>query len=216
MKVIDHALADDFAYLRMLHGEPDALMLELEARGERDGIPIITREVGRFLSVMTSCMLASNILELGTAYGCSTLWMARAQPETGRIWTIDPDAARTQIARGFFERAGVADRIEIINQLALDVLGRLPKNIYDIALIDALKEEYAAYLDAVIPLVKHSGLIIVDNLLWHHRAAGKAVAGDEATTTAIRAFNQKFLRHPALNATILPLGDGVGVAAKIA
>jgi len=216
MKVIDHALADDFAYLRMLHGEPDALMLELEARGERDGIPIITREVGRFLSVMTSCMLASNILELGTAYGCSTLWMARAQPETGRIWTIDPDAARTQIARGFFERAGVADRIEIINQLALDVLGRLPKNIYDIALIDALKEEYAAYLDAVIPLVKHSGLIIVDNLLWHHRAAGKPAAGDEATTTAIRAFNQKFLRHPALNATILPLGDGVGVAAKIA
>jgi len=216
MKVIDHALPDDFAYLRTLHGEPDVLMLELEARGERDGIPIITREVGRFLSVMTSCMLASNILELGTAYGCSTLWMARAQPETGRIWTIDPDAARTQIARGFFERAGVADRIEIINQPALDVLGRLPKNIYDIVLIDAVKEEYAAYLDALLPLVKHSGLIIVDNLLWHHRAAGKPAVADEATTTAIRTFNQKFLRHPALNATILPLGDGVGVAAKIA
>ena len=216
MKQIDHALAPDFAYLRTLHGEPDSLMRELEELGERDGIPIVSREVGEFLSVMASCMLASNILELGTAYGCSTLWMARAQPETGRIWTIDPEVARTRIARGFFERAGVADRIEIINQPALAVLGRLPKNIYDIVLIDAVKEEYGEYLDAVIPLLKHSGVVIVDNLLWHHRAAGKPAAADEQSTTAIRAFNEKFLRHPALNATILPLGDGVGLAAKIA
>ena len=216
MKEMDHALADDFSYLHTLQGEPDALMLEVETLGHRDNVPIISREVGEFLSVMVSCMLAGNILELGTAYGCSTLWMARAQPETGRIWTIDPDVARTQIAREFFERAGVADRIEIINQPALDVLGRLPKNIYDIVLIDAIKEEYAAYLDAVIPLLKHSGLVIADNLLWHHRAASKPAPGEEQSTTAIRAFNEKFLHHPALNATILPLGDGVGVAAKIA
>ena len=216
MMEMDHALAADLAYLHALHREPDALMLEVEARGHADKVPIISREVGEFLSVMVSCMLAGNILELGTAYGCSTLWMARAQPETGRIWTIDPDVARTQIARKFFERAGIADRIEIINQPALDVLGRLPRNIYDIVLIDAIKEEYPAYLDAAIPLVKHSGLVIVDNLLWHHRAASKPAPGDEPTTVAIRAFNEKFLRHPALNATILPLGDGVGVAAKIA
>jgi predicted O-methyltransferase YrrM len=213
---LDHAIQADFEYLRRAHTNPDALMLELEASGERDNIPIVSREVGRFLSVMTSAMLASNILEVGTAYGCSTLWMARAQPETGRIWTIDPDVTRTDVARAFFERAGVAERIEIFNQPALDVMGRLPKNIYDIVLIDALKEEYSAYLKLAIPLVKHSGLIVVDNLLWHHRAAAKAAPGDEQTTTAIRAFNEEFLRHPALNATILPLGDGVGVGAKIA
>lgn len=159
-------------------------------------------------------MLAGNILEIGTAYGCSTLWMARAQPETGRIWTIDPDVKRTEIARTFYQRAGVAERIEIINQPALDVMGRLPKNLYDIVLIDALKEEYAAYLDLAVPVVKHSGLVIVDNLLWHHRAAKPPRSEDEVTTKAIRAFNEKFLHHPALNATILPLGDGLGVAAK--
>jgi caffeoyl-CoA O-methyltransferase len=214
--MLDHALGPDFEYLRRVHGEPDALMLELEARGERENIPIVSREVGRFLSVMVSSMLAGNILEIGTAYGCSTLWMARAQPETGRIWTIDPDSARTDIARSFFERAGVADRIEIMNQPALDVMRKLPKNIYDIVLIDALKEEYAAYLKLAIPLVKQSGLIIVDNLLWHHRSAVPPQPDDEETTTAIRSFNEQFLRHPALNATILPLGDGVGVGAKIA
>ena len=214
--MLDHALGPDFEYLRRVQGEPDALMLELEARGERENIPIVSREVGRFLSVMVSSMLAGNILEVGTAYGCSTLWMARAQPETGRIWTIDPDSARTDIARSFFERAGVADRIEIMNQPALDVMRKLPKNIYDIVLLDALKEEYAAYLKLAIPLVKRSGLIIVDNLLWHHRSAAPAKPDDEATTTAIRSFNEQFLQHPALNATILPLGDGVGVGAKVA
>jgi predicted O-methyltransferase YrrM len=213
---IDHALAPDFEYLRRIAGEPDALMLELETRGEKDGIPIVSREVGRFLSVMASAMLASNILEIGTAYGCSTLWMARAQPETGRIWTIDPDVKRTDIARDFFRRAGVADRIEIFNQPALDVMGRLPKGIFDIVLIDALKEEYSAYFKLAVPLVKHSGVVLVDNLLWHHNAAAKARADDELTTTSIRSFNEEFLRHPAFNATILPLGDGVGVAAKIA
>jgi predicted O-methyltransferase YrrM len=213
MKLEDADQAD-FEYLRRIIGEPDALMLELEAMGAADGVPIIDREVGRFLSVMVSCMLAGNILEIGTAYGCSTLWMARAQPETGRIWTIDPDVKRTEIARGFFRRASVAERIEIINQPALDVLGRLPRNLYDIVLIDALKEEYSAYLDLSVPLVKHSGLVIVDNLLWHHRAAEQARADDDEATKAIRAFNEKFIRHPALNATILPLGDGLGVGAK--
>ena len=212
----DYATKRDFEYLERLHGEPDALMLELEALGAHDKIPIVVREVGRFLSVMVSSMLAGNILEVGTAYGCSTLWMARAQPETGRIWTIDPDAGRTDVARGFFTRAGVADRIEIINQPALHVLGRLPRNIYDIVLLDALKEEYSAYLDQIVPLVKHSGLVIVDNLLWHHSAAEVPKPSDDASVVAIRAFNEKFLRHPALNATILPLGDGLGVAAKIA
>jgi predicted O-methyltransferase YrrM len=212
---LDNADQADFEYLHRLAGEPDALMLELEALAERDNIPIIDREVGQYLSVMVSCMLAGNILEIGTAYGCSTLWMARAQPETGRIWTIDPDVKRTEIARGFFQRAGVAEHIDIINQPALAVIGRLPKNLYDIVLIDALKEEYSAYLDLAVPLVKHSGLVIVDNLLWHHRAAKPARSEDEETTKAIRAFNEKFIRHPALNATILPLGDGLGVAAKI-
>ena len=141
---LDWANLADFEYLERIPGEPDALMRELEELGARDTIPIIDREVGRFLSVMTSCMLAGNILEIGTAYGCSTLWMASAQPETGRIWTIDPDAKRTDIARSFFERAGVAEHIEIINQPALAVLGSLPKNLYDIILIEELYLDYAA------------------------------------------------------------------------
>lgn len=202
-------------YLARLHRGLDPLLQELEERGLRDGVPIVSREVGRFLSTMVSCMLGSQILEIGTAYGYSTLWMARAQPETGRIWTIDPDTSRTAVARGFFQRAGVAERIEIIEQPALEVLERLPQRQHDIVFIDAVKEEYADYLRLAVPLLKNSGLVIVDNLLWHHRAALPPSDADEASTKAIRRFNEMFLAHPQLNATIIPLGDGLGVGAKV-
>mgnify|MGYP001338146434 CR=1 FL=1 len=205
----------DRRYIRGALGEPDALMAELEALGERDGIPIVEREVGRFLSVMTSCMLAASILELGTAYGCSTLWMARAQPETGRIWTIDPDLSRAEIARSFFERAGVADRIEMIHQPALEVLPKMQTRLFDIIFIDALKEEYPQYFELSIPLLKRSGLVILDNLLWHHQAAAPAAADEPETTKGIRRVTRMLFDHPELNATLLPLGDGVGVGAKL-
>lgn len=205
----------DREYLRRVGGELDPLLRELEELGLRADIPIVSREVGRFLSVTTSCMLASNILELGTAYGYSTLWMARAQPEAGRIQTVDPDRSRTEIARGFFERAGVADRIEIINQPALAVLPRLPQHLYDIVFIDALKEEYPDYLKLALPLLKRSGLVIMDNMTWFHRVSQPPGPDDLETTKALRRAGDMLLRHPDLNATIIPLGDGLGIGAKI-
>ncbi len=205
----------DKAYLRRVNAVSDPLLAELERLCERDGIPLVDPETARFLAVTVSAMLAGSILELGTAYGYSALCMARAQPETGRIWTIDPDTARTAIARQFFERAGVAHRVEIIEQPALDVLPKLPQRQYDIVFIDALKEEYEAYLRLALPHVKRSGLVIVDNLLWHHRAALAEADTDEESTKAIRRFNRTFTSHPDLRAVILPIGDGVGVGAKI-
>jgi predicted O-methyltransferase YrrM len=209
------ASARDRTYLRRLTADSDPLMRELEALCARDGIPAVEPDTGRFLSVMVSCMLAGSILELGTAYGYSTLCMARAQPETGRIWTIDPDRQRTQIARSYFERAGFADRIEIIEQPALEVLPKMAQRQYDIVFIDALKEEYPDYLRLALPHVKRSGLVIVDNLLWHHWAAAPPAESDELTTKTIRRFNEIFLSHPDLSATIVQVGDGVGVGAKV-
>ncbi|HEX3550519.1 MAG TPA: O-methyltransferase [Candidatus Elarobacter sp.] len=205
----------DDAYLTRVHREPPPLLLELEQHGLREDIPIVDRASGRFLSVLVHCMQANRILEIGTAYGYSTLWMALALPPAGRIWTIDPDSARTQIAEGYFRRAGVDDRIEIINQPALEVLPSFPQRNLDIVFIDALKTEYAAYLEMVVPMLKRSGIVVVDNLLWSGRAAAPPKAGDDANTKAIRAFNKTFLSHPALDATIVPVGDGIGIGARV-
>src|SRR6185312_10270753 len=105
----------DLSYLTRFHREPPAILLELEQQGLKEGIPIVDRASGRLLSTLVHAMMANRVLEIGTAYGYSTLWMALALPPAGHIWTIDPDVERTEIARGYFERAGVGDKIDIIN-----------------------------------------------------------------------------------------------------
>ncbi|MDQ6825985.1 MAG: O-methyltransferase [Candidatus Eremiobacteraeota bacterium] len=202
-------------YLEREHRELPELLLELEQHGRRDGTPIVSRSTGRMLSTLVHCMQANRILEIGTAYGYSTLWMALALPPAGKIWSIDPDMARTEIACGYLRRAHKLDAIQIINQPALEVLPTFPQRNLDIVFIDALKEEYEAYLELSVPLLKLSGLVIVDNLLWSGRAAQTPQEGDEASTKAIRAFNKVFLHHPGLDSTIIPLGDGTGIGARI-
>src|SRR6202044_322207 len=99
----------------------------------------------------------------------------------------------SEIAMSSFRRAGVDNRIEIINQPALEVLGSFPQRNLDIVFIDALKTEYTDYLEAVVPMLKRSGIVVIDNLLWSGRAAAVPKSGDEPDTKAIRAFNKAFL-----------------------
>lgn len=208
-------MSDDVSYLERLHPSPPPLVLELEELGRRHGIPIVSRETGRLLSTLVHAMQANRVLEIGTAYGYSTLWMALALPPAGRIWTIDPDRDRTAIALDFLRRAGKAEAVEVINQPALDVLPTFPQHNLDIVFIDALKHEYSAYLEQCVPLLKRSGLVVVDNLLWSGRAAADPSPSDSEDTIAIRAFNRVFVTHPQLDATIVPLGDGTGIGARI-
>jgi len=202
-------------YLARLHRNPPPLLLELEQMGRADEIPIVARDTGQLLSTLVHAMQANRILEIGTAYGYSTLWMALAMPPAGQLWTIDPDTSRTAIALGFLQRAGKADQVHVLNQPALEVLPTFPVRNLDIVFIDAVKTEYEEYLALTVPLLKRSGLVIVDNLLWSGRAAAEPAPGDAATTLAIREFNRAFLQHPALDATIVPVGDGVGIGARV-
>lgn len=205
----------DLAYLTRLHREPAPLLLELEQQGTYDGIPIVDRAAGRMLSTLVHAMQANRIVEIGTAYGYSTLWMALALPPAGHIWTIDPDMERTQVAQSYLERAGRAHQVDILNQPALEVLPTLPQRNVDIVFIDAIKTEYAEYLELCIPMLKPSGLVIVDNLLWSGESAADPEHGDSEETRAIREFNRIFLQHPQLDATIVPIGDGLGIGARI-
>ncbi len=204
----------DLEYIERLQRNPSPLLLELEQLGHADDVPIVNRATGRLLSTLVHAMQANRILELGTAYGYSTLWMALALPPSGHIWTVDPDIERTQVARSFFERSGRGSAIEIINQPALEILPTFPVRNLDIVFIDAIKEEYAEYLELSLPMLKRSGLVIVDNLLWSGKAAAEPAHHDSVATRSIRAFNRVFLNHPGLSATILPVGDGVGIGAR--
>jgi predicted O-methyltransferase YrrM len=186
-------------YLEGAHPEPHPLLLEIEQFGRKEEVSRVTRAAGRLLSMLVHAMQANRILEIGTAYGYATLWMALAQPPMGKIWTFDPDVERTDIARGYFERAGEADYIEIINQPALEVLSVFPQRNMDIVFVDAPKTDYEAYLEHCLPLLKLSGLLIFNGVL-------KKKKTDK--------FNRVFLTHPDLDATIVPLGSGLGLGAR--
>ncbi len=205
----------DLDYLKRLHRNPPPLLLELEQHGRADDVPLVARETGRLLSTLVHAMQANRILEIGTAYGYATLWMALAMPPAGHIWTIDPDVRRTAIAIDFLQRAGKFDDVSVMNQPALEILPTFPVRNLDIVFIDAVKTEYVDYLELVVPLLKRSGLVVVDNLLWAGKSAARPSSDDAETTLAIRQFNRAFLHHPQLDATIVPIGDGVGIGSRV-
>lgn len=205
-------------YLERLLPPRDPLLAEMEAEGRRDGIPISDPEVGRLLEVLARSTRARRILEIGTAIGYGALCLARGAPEA-TVVTIDPDKARLARARGYLERAGVADRVELLRGPALEVLPTLAGH-FDLAYVDALKGEYRRYLDLLLPKVTVGGTLVFDNLLWQGKVAEPSEAPDaeddpdEATADALRAFNGYLMIHPQLRAVVLPLGDGVGLATK--
>ncbi|MBV8198768.1 MAG: hypothetical protein JO263_11570, partial [Candidatus Eremiobacteraeota bacterium] len=96
------------------------MLLEVERRASADGVARISRQMGRFLSTVVTAMQANRILEVGTGYGYSTLWMALAQPPAGRIWTIEPESSRAGVALDFFRQAAEDDHIEVFTTPAFD------------------------------------------------------------------------------------------------
>lgn len=184
----------------------------IEAAAEPLRIPIVDRDTGRVLSALAGGR--RRIVEVGTAYGYSTLWMALGQPADGTIVTIDPDAERTDLARGWWRQAGIPDgRITIVTAKALDAFDGAEPALagpFDLAFIDALKPEYSAYLAAFEPRLAPDALVLADNVLWSGRSSGaRPVDADDRNTPALRAFCAKVLGDPRYTATILPLGDGL-------
>ncbi len=187
----------------------------IETAAEPLGIPIVDRDSGRVLRVLAGGR--RRIVEVGTAYGFSTLWLALGQPAGGTIVTIDPDRERTDLARGWWRQAGIADeRITVVNTPALDAFAAGDPALagpFDLAFIDALKPEYEAYLEALTTRLAPGALVTADNVLWSGRVSGtRPVEAGDANTEALRAFDAAVLGDPRFAATILPVGDGLLIA----
>jgi caffeoyl-CoA O-methyltransferase len=205
----------DLDWIDATSGPPHPALLAIEAAAEPEGIPILDRASGRVLAALAAGR--RGIVEVGTAFGYSTLWMALAQPAGGTIVTIDPDRGRTDRARGWWREAGIADeRITVVNAPALAAFGAddpALRGPFDLAFIDALKPEYATYLEAIVPRLAPGALVVADNVLWSGRVSGARPADpDDAGTSALRAFNESVLRDPRFAASIVPVGDGLLVA----
>jgi caffeoyl-CoA O-methyltransferase len=205
----------DYDWIESAGRPAHPVLLEMEAAAEPEGIPILDRASGRVLAGLA--VDRHSVVEIGTAIGYSTLWLALGQPADGRIVTIDPDRDRTDRARAYWRRAGIADdRIRVVNAPALDAFEAAEPALagpFDLAFIDALKPEYPAYLAVLRPRLATGALLVADNVLWSGRTSGSRPARDGDGTPDLREFCLAVLRDPAFEGTILPVGDGLLVAA---
>jgi caffeoyl-CoA O-methyltransferase len=203
-------------YLEQLHPANEGLLAEMEAYASEHHVPVADREVALFLEITARTMAARRVLEIGMAIGYSVVHLLRGMPADGLVVTIEPNDEMIARAEGYFTRAEVSERVRVERGRALDVLPRLTET-FDLVYLDAVKEEYAAYLDTALPLLRTGGVVVADNLLWGGQVAGDVRAPEQtASTEALRAFNQRFVRHPQLRAVVLPVGDGLGYGVKVA
>ena len=210
-------LADHMAsYLQAVAGPRSAVMADMEALAERDRIPIVQWETGRLLAVLVAALQPKRILEVGTAIGYSTLHMAQALGPDGVIVTLERDGQRIGQAGGFWDRAGVADRIEVVEGDALETLPAVTGS-FDMAFVDATKQEYADYLGMIEPKLTPRGLVAIDNVLMSGEV-GLPEDGDtfwsRESLRSARELNRRLMQSDRWLTSILPVGDGVTLTTR--
>jgi predicted O-methyltransferase YrrM len=192
--------------------EPEILR---ELRAATAAVPMsgmqIGADQGQFMALLVQAIGAKRCLEIGTYTGYSALAVALALPEDGQITCCDVNKEWTAIARKFWAKAGVEKKIDLRIAPALETLKTL-KGPFDFVFIDADKPNYASYYEACLPMVRHGGVLAIDNTLWSGWVAD--AEQKDADTVALRAFNDKLHRDERISLALLPLGDGVTLALK--
>jgi predicted O-methyltransferase YrrM len=207
-----------YAYLqRMATAEPDRLRQLREDTQHLPGAQMqITPEQGQFLALLVTVMQARRILEIGVFRGYSTLAMALALPADGQIIACDHDPNATAIAADYWQRSGVAHKIDLRLAPALVTLNQLQHNApvddFELIFIDADKRHYLTYYELALSLVRPGGLIIIDNVLWFGKVADQRY--DDPQTQSLRAFNQFLATDSRVKVSVIPLGDGMSLAIK--
>lgn len=196
----------------------DELLMQLRQETSQDEMARmqIAPEQGQFMALLVKLISAKRIIEVGTFTGYSSLCMARALPDDGEIICCDIDEYWTGIAQRYWQQAGVENKINLVLAPALDTLQQLiregKKNQFDLAFIDADKENYDHYFECCLELIRPNGLVLLDNMLWSGRVADNSV--NDVDTQAIRTLNSKLKDDPRIDLSLLTLADGLTLARK--
>ncbi len=188
----------------------DELMEELEEEAAKRGIPIVGQAEGYLLYLLAEMARAKAILEIGTAIGYSTIWLARAVASGGMVYTIERYEKLAAEAVANIRKAGLGKRVKVLVGEASDLLPKMGQR-FDFIFNDADKEEYPALLELMLPLLKDGGLLVTDNALW-----GGSVATKERhpSSAAVREYNKRLSENPKLETVIIPMRDGVSIALR--
>ncbi|CAD6266172.1 unnamed protein product [Miscanthus lutarioriparius] len=171
----------------------------------------------QLLAMLVQILGARRCIEVGVLTGYSSLAVALALPESGHLVACERDERCLEVAKKYYQRAGVAQKIDVKHALALDSLRSLidcgEASSYDFAFVDADKRMYEEYFELLLKLVRVGGLIVMDNVLWYGRVADPLV--DDPKTISIRNFNKKVLEDKRVDISMVPIGDGMTICRKL-
>ena len=213
------SLTDELhAYVVANGSTPDELVRDLIEETARllpqDAGMQVAPEQAAFLTLLTKIAGARQAVEIGTFTGLSSIAIARGLAEGGRLICFDVSDEFTAVARRYWQRAGLADRVELRLGPAAQTLDELPAEPHlDLVFIDADKTGYPGYWEQVVPRMRPGGLILVDNVLRH----GRVLAPDphDTGTAAVVEFNRIVLADPRVESMMLPIADGLTIARRI-
>lgn len=204
-----------FAYLTDHTRREHPFLTDLKRAAEAHGLPRIwiSPEQASYMQILLRLTRAGEVVEVGTLGGYSAIAMAMALPPEGRVRTLELDPEHARFAREWIARSPAADKVEVLEGDARQLLRTLPPDSADAAFIDADKEGYRTYLDESLRIVRRGGLIMADNAF----AFGSLFESGErgASVQAIRDFNDYAASRPELHGIIVPLGDGCWTAVKL-
>jgi caffeoyl-CoA O-methyltransferase len=212
------SLSADLHRYTVEHGTPpDDVLIDLIAEtrslfATNAGMQIDAGQ-GAFLTLLTRVVSPRFVVEVGTFTGYSSICIARGLSDDASMLCCDVSDEFTSVARRYWERAGLSDRIELRLGPAADTLAALPDDTnIDMAFIDADKGGYLTYYEAILERMPAGGLIVVDNVMWH----GQVVDDSDTSvdTVAIRAFNDHVAADARVEAAMIPVGDGLTLARK--
>ncbi|HLI19458.1 MAG TPA: class I SAM-dependent methyltransferase [Rhodanobacteraceae bacterium] len=205
----------DYLLAHSLREHPEQTALREVTRKHPRGGMQISPEQGQFMTLLIKLIGARRTIEIGTFTGYSALTVALALPADGRILACDISDEYTSVGKPYWQRAGVADKIELVIAPATGTLdariARGETDRYDFAFIDADKAGYGAYYERCMKLVRQGGLIAFDNTLWDGAVAKPAEDDD---TRALQALNDKLHDDQRIDVAMLPIGDGLTLARK--
>ena len=204
-------------YLAGLRRDPHERLALIEREGRGEGLPLVYPDTGALLHTLARSCAARRILEIGTAIGYSTLWLATALPADGALITMEYDAARAARAREHFAAAGYADRVSVIVGEATRFLHKVA-GPFDLIFQDGDKRLYEPMLDRLVGLLRPGGLLVADNMLWNGEVIPGYVAGkkySDEDTAAIVSFSRRLASDPRMYTSFLQVGDGVSVSVKL-
>ncbi|CCH68301.1 O-methyltransferase [Richelia intracellularis HH01] len=177
----------------------------------------ISPEQGQLIAFLVQLIAARKTLDIGVFTGYSTLVVALALPEDGKVVACDISEEYTNIARNYWQKAGASHKIDLHVAPAIKTLEKLivegEVNSFDFAFIDADKSNYDIYYEQVLQLVRPGGLIAIDNVLWHGQVADPEIKDNR--TERIRTLNQKLYKDKRINLSLVPIADGLTLAMKL-